>query len=510
MIPHVRRVLILGGGSSGFLAAITLKQLLPSLDVEMLRSPEIGIIGVGEATTPLIPAFLHGILNLDIHEFYRLARPSWKLGIRFLWGPRDEFHYTFQFQTDLKNRRMARPMGYYCKDHFDHLSSASALMSAGRAFQRRPDGYPQIERDAAYHLENELLVAYLEGIARAIGVVIKEDTVKDVVLAERGVDRLVLASGGTTTADLFVDCSGFRALLMNALKEPFLSYRKSLFSDRAVVGGWFRGPDEPVMPYTTAETMPAGWAWKIEHENRIHRGYVYSSDFISDDDAIRDYRALCPKAEGARIVKFVSGRYRDCWVKNVVGVGNASGFVEPLESTSLSAIVNESEAIAAVLRDSDRKVTPSTIGQFNKRSARNWDAIRDFLAIHYRFNRRLDTPFWRACLADVDLAGGAPIVQYYQENGPSTLWRATLIDDTDQFRFEGYWTMLVGQKVPYETNYQVREDEWATFHQFREANRRQAMDSLTCEEAFAAIRRPEWRWDNAFYRGQPSMPLSNA
>src|SRR5690349_17215472 len=147
---QINRVLILGGGSAGFLAAITLKSKLPELAVRVFRSKEIPIIGVGEGTTPVVPLHLHGYLNLDLGEFYRLARPIWKLGIRFLgWGPRSSFDYTFNHQVDWQWEQLPRPNGFYCGERFENASIASALMAFNRAFMRQPDGTPVIARDVA-------------------------------------------------------------------------------------------------------------------------------------------------------------------------------------------------------------------------------------------------------------------------------------------------------------------------------------------------------------------------
>jgi tryptophan halogenase len=509
MIPRVRKALVLGGGSAGFLAAISCKTIVPDVEVELLRSPDIGIIGVGEGTTPTIPTLLHGVLNMDLAEFYRVANPSFKLGIHYLWGPRPHFNYTFRHQCDTQYLKLSRPTGYYCKDNFEHADQSSSLMDAGRCCLRRPDGFPIIDRDLSYHLENETFVKFMEGHARRIGVAIRDDKVIDVKQNDAGIAGLVLEKAGEIGADLYIDCSGFRSVLLGeALKEPFLSFKKSLFCDRAVVGGWTRSK-EPVLPYTIAETMNAGWCWQIEHEHRINRGYVFSSAFLSDEQAMEEFRAKNPKLGPMRVVKFISGRYRDSWVKNVAAVGNSSGFVEPLESTSLAAIAIESQAIAENLRDSpDRSVSASRIRTFNTRAARNWDTIRDFLAIHYRFNRRLDTPFWRACLADVDLCGAAHIVEYYQENGPSIMWRDTLLDRCDQFKMDGHWTMLVGQQVPYQCSYVPSEGERAVFRSIQEANRRRAAAGMTVAEALAMVRRPEWTWSNQFYREAPTIAIS--
>src|SRR5262249_38091396 len=275
-------------------------------------------------TLPVIN-HLHGYLRLEPGEFHRIAQPTWKLGIRFLWGPRPYFDYVLNRQFDLRFPGLPKGPGYYCDDVPD-FGFSSALMTPNRAFPRRPDGLPQITRDPAYHIENEHFVTFLEQYARRLGVEITDDTVVEVKQDERGVAGLVLASGTTATADLYVDSSGFRSVLLGqTLGEPFRSFTSSLFNDRAVVGGWDR-TNEPIKPYTTAETMDAGWCWQIEHENRINRGYVYATAFVSDGEAEREFRRKNPKVSTTRIVPFVTGRYERPWVKNVVAVGNASGF----------------------------------------------------------------------------------------------------------------------------------------------------------------------------------------
>lgn len=490
MINHV---LVLGGGSAGFLAAITLKHRLPPLRVTVLRSKEIGIIGVGESTTIPLVNHLHDYLRMDLSEFYRLAQPTHKLAIRFLWGPRPYFDYGLNFQLDLRYQGFAKVIGYYSGDTLD-FGRLSALMTRNKVFLRLPDGRPNYNRDAAYHLQNVYFVAFLEHYARRQGVEIVDDTVLDVLQNDKGIAGLTLGSGATLAADLYVDCSGFRSLLLGkALGEPFVSFKSSLFCDRAVIGPWQR-TDEPIQPYTTAETMNAGWCWRIEHEDRIDRGYVYSSDFISDDEAEQEFRQKNPKVTSTRIVKFVSGRHERAWVKNVVAIGNASSFVEPLESTAVAVICADSFALAESLADSDRVVRPTQVWLYNQRGALTVDLVRRFLAVHYKFNTRLQTPFWRACVADVDLVGAEEYVEFYKENGPSTLWRQMILDGRDPFGFEGYMSMMIGMNIPYRRTYTVPEHEKQAWTSLSNRWQVEADRALSVEETLRWVRSPGWRW----------------
>jgi tryptophan halogenase len=499
----INRVIVLGGGSAGFLAAITLKTRLPELKVVVIRSKDIGIIGVGEGTTVSVPNFLHGYLRIDPGEFQRLARPTYKLGIKFLWGPRAFFNYTFATQFDHQYRALSRPVGFYCGDDagVQFPSANSALMTLDKAFVRLPDGAPGIRNDFAYHIENADFVALLETQAARVNVEVVDDTVAGVDQDARGIVGLHCKAAGLQRADLYVDCSGFYSVLLGrTLKEPFLSFKSTLLCDRAVVGGWSRPPGDEILPYTTAETMDAGWCWKIEHEGRVNRGYVYSSPFISDAHAEAEFRRKNPRVDTTRVVRFVSGRYERSWVKNVVAIGNSNGFVEPLESTSLGAICDECHALAVSLADCGREPGATLAAVYNQRVRQTWDDIRRFLAIHYKFNTRLDTPFWRAARDETDLAGAEQFVDFYRENGPSIAWKHALITGRDVFSFEGWLAMMVGQGVPYGRRFVPDEHEQQVWRQIREANRAQAVAGMTVREALEVVRSPHWVARRDFFR----------
>jgi tryptophan halogenase len=499
----IDRIVVLGGGSAGFIAAISLRAKLPAVRVVVIRSKELGIIGVGEGTTVSVPNYLHGFLGIDPIEFHRAVTPTFKLGIKFLWGPRPFFNYTFSPQFDMRYGALPRATGFYCYDDDESVQYAApnaALMSLDKAFVRLPGGAPGVRNDVAYHMENADFVGFLETHAQCLGVEIEDDTIADIEQDDHGITALLGRSGKRHTADLYVDASGFvSALLGKALAEPFVSFKSSLFCDRAVVGGWQRGPDEPVKPYTTAETMESGWCWQIEHDHRINRGYVYSSAFISDDAAEREFRAKAPKVEATRIVKFISGRYARGWVKNVVAVGNACGFVEPLESTSLFVICEESGNLAESLIECERQPGPAMAGVYNRRVIRTWDDIRRFLAIHYRFNRRVDSEFWRACLEKTDLADAQDFVDYYLENGPSARWGNNLVGGRDAFGFEGYLSMMVGMRVPYRRTNSISDAERQTWAKILQNNRAQAAAGLTMSESLQVIRSPHFKVKPGFY-----------
>jgi tryptophan halogenase len=498
----INRVVIVGSGSAGLLAAITLKSRMPTLTVRIVRSPALGIIGVGEGSTADLPNHLHGFCRLDPGRFHAIAKPTWKLGVRFLWGPRARFFYTFTYQISAQLARLPRPHGFYCWEEFDNADLTAALMAEGRVFARQQNGAPDIQKTVAYHVENADFVAYLEGAAREAGCEITDGTVRGVARSEHGIAELLLESGEPVAADLFIDASGFRSeLLRGAFAEPFVRYDDTLFCDRALIGGWER-EDEPILPYTTAETMDHGWSWQIEHERHINRGYVYSAAFVSDRDAEAEFRRKNPKLRATRLVPFVSGRCERNWVGNVVGIGNASGFVEPLEATALLVICHQSRFLAQILVSCDRVPTPTLRDSYNRVVAGLWDEIRDFLAVHYRFNTRGDTPFWAHCRGQTALHGATRIVDAYRENGPNLVAQIDLLSaERSLFQLEGFFTLLLGQKVPHSRIAPPPADELAIWQAHQRENVARARAGLSIAESLAYIRHPGWRWTPGFYAG---------
>ena len=402
----VRKVVVLGAGSAGYLSAVTIKRLLPELDVSIVHSAKIPVIGVGESTTAYLPRFLHETLALDQARFFREVKPVFKLGIRFIWGaPEDtHFNYTFDGLLQVRPNPLRKRLSYYCLRDWNDFGHFSALMDR----QLAPcyftyGGQYQLQKGYGYHINNRLFLQYLQGIANELGVT---NVIGDVVEVTRGEDgscqELVLEDGRKLCGDLFVDCSGFASVLLKQqMLERYQSYDQSLFCDRAAVGSWAN--DGVVNPYTTSETMNHGWCWRIDFADRITRGYVFSSQFCSDDEAIAELQQKNPLIQDdIQIVRFRSGRYENFWSGNVLAIGNASGFVEPLEATALHLIAQQLTSVCGALLDADLRIEAEVIREDNRQYRRAWDEVRDFLALHYKFNRHSNSPFWRHCRNDTD------------------------------------------------------------------------------------------------------------
>jgi tryptophan halogenase len=491
----IQSILVLGGGSAGLLAALTLRARLPAMPIRVIYSKEIGIIGVGEGSTVDLPRHLHGFLGLDPARFHAEVRPTYKLGVHFKWGERGVFDYTFTTAVTDRLPGLSRPTGFYCWENFADLDVNSALMARGKAFERDATGRPIVPPTLAYHIENADFVAYLDRCARANRIELTEGKVVQVERGPAGVAALHLESGERVAAELFVDASGFRSeLLGRTLEEPFRRFDDSLFCDRAIAGGWER-TDEPLLPYTTAETMDAGWAWQIEHEAHVNRGYVFGSAFISDEEAEAEFRRRNPRVRQTRLVKFRTGHYARCWVDNVVAIGNSAGFVEPLEATALLVVCQEARFLALALAEANGDPQSTARDALNAVVARYWLEIRDFLAIHYKFNTVKSTPFWQHCAHATALHGAERIIRCYQENGPTRLFEMEILNPTTSlFHLEGFYTMLLGQKVPHRPVYTPSGEERLRWESHQLTHATVADRGMSLAEGLAHLRRPDWVW----------------
>lgn len=486
----VRKIVVMGGGSAGFLAALGIAKGLPAAELVVVRSTKMGVIGVGEGTIPSVVQFLHRFLDVDFSTFQRAVQPSIKLGIKYLWGRRPFFHYTFSPQLERRHPKFPYAKGYFCKDDFEFADLNSALMRHDKVCLVGPDGKPRFNPNFAYHMENRRLVDFFESLSDERGIAKIDAVVEDVVVGPDGIESLRLDDGQTLTGDLFIDCSGFHSeLLGKALAEPYVDFSNALFCDRAVVGGWSRSDEDRYHPYTTAETMDAGWAWQIEHDEIVNRGYVFCSGFLSDQEAMDEFCRKNPKVSSPKVIRFRAGVYRRTWVKNVVAIGNAAGFVEPIEATAIGVICDSVSRLVRGLSASNMRLLDIQRTIFNRIVSRNWEIIRDFLALHYKFNDRLDTPFWAHCQQEVDLGEAGELVDYYRAVGPDFGFLKIELK-RDFFTAEGYLAMLLGQSVPYDREVQIDDalaGQWTTFKQDLT---NAALNGAGMEQYLAALRSP--------------------
>lgn len=413
--PQPIRIGIVGGGTAGYLAALALRIKRPELAVTMIESSRIPVIGVGEGTTPIMVPFLHGYLGLDVSEFHTEVQPTWKIGVRLDWGAADDTHFEFPFDAH------GLTDSFRFTGNINSGSLGALLMGrrAGLHLQRADWTYQALVQALpyAYHLDNRRFVRYLQRKAAEHDVPVIDALIEHVEMEQGGgVGGLVATDGRRFKFDLYIDCSGFASILLERVGSKFISYGRNLFTNAALVA------DAPhttaIGPFTHAQTMDAGWCWSLPQTTSDHRGYVFCSDFLEPDAAADEMRAHCPGLGEPRLVRFRSGRRTHWWKDNVVGLGNAYGFVEPLEATALHMVVRQ---IAYVVKELDtRLVDPALPTALNETVGTLWDNLSGLLALHYKHNRRRDTSFWRTARAETELGAIESSVAAVLARGPAS------------------------------------------------------------------------------------------
>jgi tryptophan halogenase len=441
--PSKQRIVIAGGGTAGWLAAAVLtRQLGAVAKVTLVESEEIATVGVGESTIPTVQAF-HGLIGVDEQAFMAATGATFKLGISFENWARDgdryfhsfgdlgrstwmaDFHH---FWLKAKANGFGDEIGDYC---LEHRAAESGRFAAGAD--------PRL--NYAYHFDAGRYARYLRGHCEANGLVRIEGRVAEVSHdGESGdIASLTLADGRIVPGDLFLDCTGFRALLIGrAMGVGYEDWSHWLPTDRALPVQ--TAAVEPPPPYTRAIAHGAGWRWRIPLQHRVGNGLIYCSDYLSDDDArTRLYASI----EGERLVepnpiRFRAGRRARAWEKNCVALSLASGFVEPLESTSIHLIMIALTRLLQIFPA--RQISPATIARFNEQARRELEGVRDFIVLHYHLNERPE-PFWERCRS-------SPIPDSLAERIALFAEAAHAYQDShDLFRVASWVQVMLGQRV---------------------------------------------------------------
>ena len=400
METRIKKVVIAGGGTAGWMAAALLSKTLGKVvDVSLIESDEIGTVGVGEATIPPLVTFLR-LLNIKEQDFMRATQGTFKLGIRFEnWKDVGE-SYLHPFGTTGKDHWSAGFQHFWLKDRergskqdFGDYCLESAAARAGKFAHLPKQGL-----NYAFHIDATLFARFLREYSSQFGVNRIEGKIVEVITnPESGfITSLKLESGKVVEGDLFIDCTGFRGLLIEqTLRTGYQDWTHWLPCDRAVALQT-ESVIEPI-PYTRAIAHGAGWQWRIPLQHRVGNGLVYCSQYMDDDEA-RQY--LVKNVVGGhisqpRVLKFTTGRRLQNWNKNVVALGLSSGFVEPLESTSIHLI--QQGIIRLMQLFPHTGIRQADIDEYNNQSLTEIEYIRDFIILHYKVTQRQDTPFWEYC-----------------------------------------------------------------------------------------------------------------
>lgn len=438
----VKKVVIAGGGTAGWTVAAALAKNLGSmLEIVLVESDAIGTVGVGESTIPTARRF-HELIGLNEAEFVRATGASFKLGISFENWTREGEQYFHSFGTVGRSTWMAdfqhmwleaREMGVAGPLADYSLETQVALAGRFRAGGNVPLNY-------AYHLDATAYGLFLRDFAGKLGVARVEGRICEVQRDGESGDIAALAmdSGTVVDGDLFIDCTGFRGLLIEeALETGFEDWTHWLSTDRALaVQTQATGP---ARPYTFAIAHAAGWQWQIPLQHRVGNGFVYASRYLSDDAALDrlNQRIEGDKLTEPRVIRFRTGMRRKAWNRNCVAIGLSSGFVEPLESTSIHLIMIA--AIRLMQLFPFNGVTEALTERFNQLSRSELEGIRDFIILHYHLNAREGEPFWDGCRAlDLPESLARRITLFRQS--------ATAFQASDElFRVDSWVQVMLGQ-----------------------------------------------------------------
>lgn len=404
---RITDIVIVGGGTAGWMTAAALSKVLTNgYSIRVIESDEIGIVGVGEATIPMIKLY-NKALELDENDFVRKTKGSFKLGIEFRdWGRLGD-NYIHGFGKIGQDLGLISFYQYWLKMHqagkaadleeYSINTEAARHNKFMRAVTDRPNS-PLADIAYAYHFDAGLYARYLREYGEARGVIRIEGKIVDTILrAEDGyIDAVVLEGGERVQGQLFIDCSGFRGLLIEqALKTGYEDWTHWLPCDRAIAVPC--ASSGPLTPFTRSTARSAGWQWRIPLQHRTGNGYVFCSKFLSEDEATATLLGNLdgePLAE-PRTLRFVTGKRKKFWNKNCIAIGLASGFMEPLESTSIHLIQSSIARLTAFFPHAG--FDEADIEEFNAHSNFEFDRIRDFLIVHYHATERDDTPFWDYC-----------------------------------------------------------------------------------------------------------------
>jgi tryptophan halogenase len=401
------RVVIVGGGTSGWMTAAALARVLQGqYPITLVESDDIGTIGVGEATIPMISLF-NRLLDFDEDDFVKQTQGSFKLGIEFVNWARLGDRYIHGFGVIGQENATVDFHQYWLKMHLagkagplENYSINTAACAQNRFMRPRVDmpNSPLSQIAYAFHFDASLYAKFLRGYSETRGVQRIEGKITEVATREGDghVTSVTLHSGQRIEGELFIDCSGFRALLIEGtLKTGYEDWSHWLPCDRAVAVPC--ASVKEITPYTRSTARQAGWQWRIPLQHRIGNGHVFSSQYISEDEATA---VLLSNLDGApladpRPIRFVTGKRKKAWNKNVVSIGLACGFIEPLESTSIHLVQMGIAHLLTMFPGPD--FATADCDQYNRIMNQEYEWVRDFIILHYKATERTDSPFWNYC-----------------------------------------------------------------------------------------------------------------
>ncbi|PKI17065.1 tryptophan halogenase family protein [Colwellia sp. 12G3] len=447
----IKKIVIVGGGTAGWMTASALSKILGSnyCDIQLIESDQISTVSVGEATIPQISLF-NKILGIDENDFVKKTQGSFKLGIEFIDWTKKGGGYMHPFGDHGTNMDAIQFHHYWLKMHqqgkgpdLEEYSLAAVAARQGKFMRPQNRGNsPLSQINYAFHFDATLYAKYLRDFSVERGVTRTEGKVVNVSVRDSDgfIDSVYLENGERVAADLFIDCSGFKALLIEgALKTGFDDWSDVLPCDRAVAMPCMPKEADVLHPYTQAKAQKAGWIWRIPLQHRVGNGYVYPSKFVSDEEAVK---ILTEQMEGEPIgepnfLRWTTGVRKKSWNKNCIAIGLSAGFVEPLESTGLHLIQSSIAKLMALFPH--QGFDQIDIDTYNQQTKTELEYIKDFIVLHYKATDRDDSEFWRDCQQMKVSDRLQAKMDLYQKNG--RIYR----EDNELFNETSWLAVMHGQ-----------------------------------------------------------------
>jgi len=405
---EVKSICIVGGGSSGWMMATALSKYLEEVSITIIESPNIKTIGVGESTIPYTTRFINDYLGFKEEEWMPFCNATYKCAIRFnnFRKDRETIYHPFWegeessvegYTWAVKNQLNHSDIKDYYSSHYItyHMAEHAKFSKEGGI-------------NYAHHIDADKFGEFCKNkLLTNSRVSYIQDTIVDILSEEGSISKLITKEGSIIDSDIYIDCTGFSALLIGkTCREPFESIKDTLLNDRAVV---CRVPytkdskEEELEPYTDCTALSSGWAWNTPLWNRIGAGYVYSSKFLGEQEANKEFQEYLENKFGKdritsldfRTIKFEAGHYKNAWAKNCVSLVLASGFIEPLESTGLALAAFQIKAFIKLLKDSNCNTTALSRSIYNNKCKKAFEEIHEFVFLHYCATDRQDSPYWK-------------------------------------------------------------------------------------------------------------------
>jgi len=467
---YPKKIIIAGGGTAGWMSASLLQHSWPKARIVLIESENIGTIGVGEGSTPYLKQFFKK-LNIAEHEWMPDCNATYKSGIEFPnWSETpgyESYFHPFFSPLDIETGELffkkakAQKRGVCSNAHPDYYFVNTQIAQKCKA--PISEHYPNLDIDYGYHFDAGLLATFLKKRSLTLGLINIIDDITEVEMHENGdIKGLITNNNGIQSADLFVDCTGFKGLLIQqALKQKFISFKDNLFNDSAVAIQTPKNNKSSITTSTRSTALSSGWAWRIPLANRYGNGYVYSSDFLTEQEAeqeLKTHLQISPKDNvKVKHLKMKVGRVDNHWHRNCLAVGLSQGFIEPLEATALMLVQFTLEEFIEKYTDNEQKIKQQEV--FNNKVNHMVEGVRDYIVTHYKVNSKSNSAYWDKCREHTNISSN--LAELLNTWGDPELFEDALEKQQDSLAYlrPSWYVILAGMGLFTENAIQPNNDE---------------------------------------------------